>query len=113
MGRYPVGLPSRDQGWNSGFHSCNGLSAAADVTKWKDPELWKDVLAVHQRTPLYALVGGGDQIYNDAFWFVPSMKAWLDIPSKEASQTHSCNPLGILSATNCFSREFLESASVW
>ncbi|BDA46401.1 Uncharacterized protein YGR266W [Coccomyxa sp. Obi] len=81
--RYPVALPSKDQGWNWGYHSCNGLSAGADVKKWAEPELWKDVLAVHQKTPMHALVGGGDQIYNDAFWSMPSMKAWLDIPSTE------------------------------
>ncbi len=83
MRRYPVALPSKDQGWNWGYHSCNGLSAAADVKKWAEPELWKDVLAVHQKTPLHALVGGGDQIYNDALWSMPSMKAWLSIPSTE------------------------------
>lgn len=81
--RYPVALPSKDQGWNWGYHSCNGLSASADVKKWAEPELWRDVLAVHQKTPLHALVGGGDQIYNDGLWSMPSMKAWLDIPSTE------------------------------
>lgn len=42
--RYPVALPSKDQGWNWGFHSCNGLSISADVRKWKDPHVWEDVL---------------------------------------------------------------------
>ena len=42
--RYPVALPSMDQGWNWGFHSCNGLSVSADVRKWKDPHVWEDVL---------------------------------------------------------------------
>ncbi len=80
-----MALPGKDQGWNWGYHSCNGLSAAADVKKWADPELWKDVLAVHQKTPMHALVGGGDQIYNDALWYMPSMKAWLDIASTEVN----------------------------
>ena len=81
--RYTVALPGRNQSWNWGFHSCNGLSAGADVSKWQEPHLWEDVLRVHNNTPLHAFFGGGDQIYNDAFWAAPSMKAWLDIEDKE------------------------------
>lgn len=83
-----MALQSSAKGWNWGFHSCNGLSASADVRKWKDPALWKDVLRVHERIPLHALVGGGDQIYNDALWATPSMKAWLDIPNTEVIHTY-------------------------
>lgn len=43
---------------------------------------------LHEKSPLHALVGGGDQIYNDALWFVPSLKAWLDVPSAEVNLIH-------------------------
>ena len=75
--RYPVALPSRDHGWNWGFHSCNGLSAGADLRAGKDPHLWEDVMAVHGESPMHAMCGGGDQIYNDALWQEPSMQAWV------------------------------------
>ena len=41
-----MALASAQQGWRWGFHSCNGLSAGADVTKWEHPHLWEDVMAV-------------------------------------------------------------------
>ena len=75
--RYPVALPGRQQGWRWGFHSCNGLSAGADLRAWKDPHLWEDVMAVHGDSPMHAMCGGGDQIYNDALWQEPSMQAWV------------------------------------
>ena len=28
------------------------------------PNLWEDVLALHQHSPLHACVGGGDQVYS-------------------------------------------------
>lgn len=34
--------------------------------------LWQDVLKVHQRSPLHCMVGGGDQLYQDAFFKVHS-----------------------------------------
>lgn len=77
MRRYPVALPGRQQGWRWGFHSCNGLSAGADLRAWREPHLWEDVMAIHEERPLNAMCGGGDQIYNDALWQEPSMQAWV------------------------------------
>ena len=36
----------------------------ADLDKWGAPNLWEDVLALHQHSPLHACVGGGDQVYS-------------------------------------------------
>ena len=36
----------------------------ADTDKWGAPHLWEDVLRVHQRSPMHACVGGGDQVYS-------------------------------------------------
>ena len=57
-------LPSATQSWAWAFHSCNGLSMNADTDKWGAPNLWEDVLQVHQRSPMHACVGGGDQVYS-------------------------------------------------
>ena len=83
MHRYAVALAAKDESWRWGFHSCNGLSAGADVRAWKDPHLWEDVMAVQAAAPIHAFVGGGDQIYNDALWSTPSMQAWLHLDDSE------------------------------
>lgn len=71
---------------HAGFHSCNGLSVNSDREKWGTPHLWQDVLNTHARQALHALVGGGDQIYNDAVWKCPALTQWLDISNTEVSQ---------------------------
>ena len=85
--RYPVALPGKQQGWRWGFHSCNGLSAGADLSTWKDPPRWEDVMAMHREKPLVAMCGGGDQIYNDALWQSPSLQAWVSGVSTHVSQS--------------------------
>lgn len=87
--RYSVALPGKQQGWRWGFHSCNGLSAGADLREWKDPHLWEDVMAVHREKPIHAFVGGGDQLYNDALWQTPSMHAWVSGTGIEVGHTLS------------------------
>jgi len=32
--------------------------------------LWRDLLEQHQASPLHLVVGGGDQLYNDALFKV-------------------------------------------
>ncbi|KAK9854763.1 hypothetical protein WJX84_011346, partial [Apatococcus fuscideae] len=78
--RYHFYVPAQRQQWHWAFHSCNGLSAGSDLDRWGIPHLWKDVLNRHSAGPLHALVGGGDQVYNDAVWKTPALLAWLDIP---------------------------------
>ena len=87
-----MALPARDQGWRWGFHSCNGLSAGADLRMWKDPHLWEDVMVQHRAKPIHAFVGGGDQIYNDALWQTPSMHVWLALDEKEVGVVSCCGP---------------------
>ena len=36
----------------------------------------QDVLKRHQAQPLHAMVGGGDQIYNDGVWAIPPLVDW-------------------------------------
>lgn len=42
-------------------------------------------MQVHERTPLHAFMGGGDQIYNDRVWSLPSLKAWVEIEKIEVN----------------------------
>ncbi|KAJ3394957.1 hypothetical protein HDU92_006422 [Lobulomyces angularis] len=82
-----------DKYWNWAFYSCNGLSQ--DVT----PEdklkiggvtpLWKDLMEKHAANPFHVIVGGGDQVYADPFWFeLQSIQEWLAIKGKQNKHDH-------------------------
>lgn len=60
-------VPARGETMNIMFHSCNGFSLSVDPHQFCGPDpLWRDVLNNHQTRPFHVMVGGGDQIYNDA-----------------------------------------------
>ncbi|KAF9581500.1 hypothetical protein BGW38_001460, partial [Lunasporangiospora selenospora] len=78
-------VPALDEGFHWAFYSCNGFTSDVD-----DPEtnfgganpLWDDLLVSHDRKPFHALVGGGDQIYNDDVLATPEMHEWLGMESE-------------------------------
>ncbi|MCJ1297623.1 hypothetical protein MMC08_000411 [Hypocenomyce scalaris] len=71
---YTVHLPSRDQPWHWAFHSCSGFSLSVHQADWGGvAPLWRDLLEQHQASPLHLVVGGGDQLYNDALFKVCSL----------------------------------------
>ncbi|KAL0045166.1 hypothetical protein WJX82_010887 [Trebouxia sp. C0006] len=77
---YTVHLPSRDQPWHWAFHSCSGFSLSVHQADWGGvAPLWRDLLEQHQASPLHLVVGGGDQLYNDALFKLPTTKTWLAI----------------------------------
>ncbi|KAM3419760.1 Uncharacterized protein BST61_g3093 [Cercospora zeina] len=60
-------VPARGESMNIMFHSCNGFSMSVDSNTFSGPDpLWRDVLNRHQARPFHVMIGGGDQIYNDA-----------------------------------------------
>ena len=60
-------VPARGESMNIMFHSCNGFSFNVDSTQFCGPDpMWRDVLNTHQTRPFHVMIGGGDQIYNDA-----------------------------------------------
>ncbi|KAK7914653.1 hypothetical protein PG985_012356 [Apiospora marii] len=60
-------VPGRGQAMNIMFHSCNGFSASVKPDDFSGPDpMWRDVLNNHQTRPFHVMIGGGDQIYNDA-----------------------------------------------
>lgn len=65
----PIGfwIPAKGEMMNIMFHSCNGFSLSVDSNTFSGPDpLWRDVLNSHQTRPFHVMLGGGDQIYNDA-----------------------------------------------
>lgn len=60
-------VPPRATAMNVMFHSCNGFSLSVNTDEFSGPDpMWRDVLNTHQTRPFHVMVGGGDQIYNDA-----------------------------------------------
>lgn len=65
-------VPAIGQNFRWMGHSCNGFSAGVDVAAFNGPSpLWEDVLRIHDKTPLHALIGGGDQLYCDPLSKLP------------------------------------------
>ena len=56
--------------------------------------LWRDVLRQHAQAPLHAMVGGGDQIYNDEVFSGKHVQEWLKSGRK-------VRPFTLLSAQPC------------
>ncbi len=48
--------------------------------------LWRDVLNQHAKVPLHAMVGGGDQIYNDEVFSGKHVQEWLQSGRKVSTK---------------------------
>ena len=60
-------VPAKGETMNIMFHSCNGFSLSVKTDEFCGPDpMWRDVLNNHQTRPFHVMIGGGDQIYNDA-----------------------------------------------
>ena len=82
-------VPAKNQSMNIMFHSCNGFSLSVDSNKFSGPDpLWRDVLNAHQQKPFHVMIGGGDQIYNDAAQRdTHYFQEWLRIKNPEHKYT--------------------------
>lgn len=69
-------VPAKHESMRIMFHSCNGFSVGTDMDVWTGPQLWNDVLRVHQQQPFHVMIGGGDQIYNDGVRVDGPLKPW-------------------------------------
>lgn len=78
-------VPERGQSMNIMFHSCNGFSLSVNSNEFTGPDpLWRDVLNKHQSRPFHVMLGGGDQIYNDAAMRDTTyFKEWLQTRNPE------------------------------
>ena len=74
-------VPARGAAMHVMFHSCNGFSLSVDPNVFAGPDpLWRDVLNAHQTQPFHVMLGGGDQIYNDAVMRdTTHFRAWLEM----------------------------------
>ncbi|PWW78854.1 hypothetical protein C7212DRAFT_349410 [Tuber magnatum] len=87
-------VPARGQTMNIMFHSCNGFSLSVNPDDFCGPDpLWRDVLREHREKPFHVMLGGGDQIYNDAVSKkTDHFKAWLGIKTPFVKSSHEFTP---------------------
>ena len=104
-------VPARGQTMNIMFHSCNGFSLSVKWVQYPVPPnerladhrspaafsgpdpLWRDVLNAHQTKPFHVMIGGGDQIYNDAVMKQTTLfQEWLTIKNPHRKHTAPFTP---------------------
>ncbi|KAI2638385.1 hypothetical protein GGS21DRAFT_436363 [Xylaria nigripes] len=74
-------VPARGESMNIMFHTCNGFSQSVNPNDFSGPDpMWRDVLNNHQTRPFHVMIGGGDQVYNDAVVNKAKIfREWIDI----------------------------------
>jgi hypothetical protein len=87
-------VPARGQSMNIMFYSCNGFSLSVDPNNFSGPDpLWRDVLNTHQSRPFHVMIGGGDQIYNDAVSRQTTIfQDWLAIKNPHDKHSYPFSP---------------------
>jgi len=82
-------VPAKGETMNIMFHSCNGFSLSVDSKEFCGPDpMWRDVLNNHQTRPFHVMIGGGDQVYNDAAMRDTTLfKQWTE--SRNPLQKHN------------------------
>ncbi|PTB68817.1 hypothetical protein BBK36DRAFT_1192071, partial [Trichoderma citrinoviride] len=87
-------VPARGQTMNMMFYTCNGFSISVNPNELCGPDpMWRDVLNSHQMRPFHAMIGGGDQIYNDCVAFdSPLFDEWLQINVAEKKLNAAFTP---------------------
>ena len=78
-------LPGRARALHLAFASCNGAEDddAVGALPGGRAHLWRQLALRHEAAPFHLLVLGGDQIYADALWRLPSIRAWSALPRRQ------------------------------
>eukprot|EP00834_Sanchytrium_tribonematis_P004731 NODE_249_length_11770_cov_0.803530.p3 type:complete len:587 gc:universal NODE_249_length_11770_cov_0.803530:11689-9929(-) len=81
---YSFVLPAENENFKLAYYSCAGLSQGVDSLKYGGYcNLWFDLLKQSESEHLHLLVGGGDQLYNDAVFDIPSLSIWRHLKSRK------------------------------
>ncbi|KAL9099450.1 MAG: hypothetical protein Q9163_005052 [Psora crenata] len=85
------------------------MNIIPDEFSGPDP-LWRDVLNSHQTRPFHVMIGGGDQIYNDAVMRQsPLLRDWLDTKNPHRKHNAEFTP-ALQEELETF---YLERYSMW
>ncbi|OTA99395.1 hypothetical protein M426DRAFT_87080 [Hypoxylon sp. CI-4A] len=104
-------VPARGQSMNIMFHSCNGFSLSVNPDDFSGPDpMWRDVLNNHQTRPFHVMLGGGDQVYNDAIMRdTHHFQDWLHIKNP----LHKNNAPFTTAMQNEMEQFYLERYMMW
>ena len=104
-------VPAREQVMNIMYYTCNGFSLSVKPSTFSGPDpMWRDVLNNHQTRPFHVMIGGGDQIYNDAAMDEsPMLRAWLELKTQHGRQETPFLP----DLQEELERFYLERYSMW
>ena len=80
-----IRVPGPDEALRIAYTSCNGAEdeREAEAMRGGRNALWTRLLERHAAEPFHLLVMGGDQIYGDALWRLPTIRAWARAPARE------------------------------
>lgn len=72
-----VSVPGTKTPIHFSYFSCNGFHDPAKAEQFGDiMPMWRDHNAVHDANPFSLMFGGGDQLYCDPVFLLPSIQAW-------------------------------------
>ena len=95
-------VPSATENCKFSFYSCAGISKGVDsVANGGYCPLWQDLIQEHLESPMHLLVGGGDQLYNDVVFDIPSLQEWNKSKTRQARTTYNASET-ILNEINNF-----------
>ncbi|KAI5304451.1 hypothetical protein KEM56_006481 [Ascosphaera pollenicola] len=101
-------IPAAQKSMRSMFHSCNGFSIGTDMDVWKGPNLWKEVMRIHEKQPFHCMIGGGDQIYNDSIRIDGPLRAWTDISNPHKRRGHDFSETMRAECDNYYSENYVK-----
>eukprot|EP00882_Tetradesmus_deserticola_P007081 GHRQ01007454.1.p1 GENE.GHRQ01007454.1~~GHRQ01007454.1.p1 ORF type:complete len:673 (+),score=308.38 GHRQ01007454.1:542-2560(+) len=94
LSSHSICLPARQEQWRWVFYSCNGFHEDAPQAKYGGiSNLWRDLLQRHGQVRYHLQVGGGDQLYADRLFHLPSLQPWLKIDQHEARAREPFTPV--------------------
>eukprot|EP00210_Caulerpa_lentillifera_P005345 g5108.t1 len=74
-------VPGDSDGWHIAAYSCSGFSHDTKREEWMidgDHPMVSHLMNLHNKKPIHACLGGGDQLYNDELFDLKIMLKWLE-----------------------------------
>ncbi|KAG2493039.1 hypothetical protein HYH03_008702 [Edaphochlamys debaryana] len=98
-------VPPHGDRWRVAFYSCNELHDPADAKRTRGIQpLWRDLQQRHAEAPFHALIGAGDQLYNDAVFQGPLLRGWDTAQNDRDTEAKAALPF--TDALKCEVEEF-------
>lgn len=84
-----ITIPGIETPLRFAYFSCNGFDDPSNSEKMGGIQpMWRDVNRIHASNPFHVLIGGGDQLYCDQIWKLPTIEAWREISHESKRFKH-------------------------